>query len=141
MQDAYSQSFISPNSAVNEIRNANEQQQQHEQYVDKTSGPSEIVRITSVGGTITPSSISGQFSVKKSKAIRTARSADPILSKTSGVDNLLAYKNIEESLDSNDVEMSARVDHLIQPSKTVQKLIFNETRAIIYILSFDKSVG
>lgn len=51
---------------------------------------------------------------------RVERSPDPILSKPSGIEDLLLTKNIGESLDSNDVELSGRVAAFIQPSKTVK---------------------
>lgn len=107
----YSNSFISPNSAREiDFRIVEEQ-------TIKTSVPENIqatnlrkIEDEDEGEKVDGTSVDRQ---------RVERSADPILSKTSAVDNLLLFKNIEESLDSNDVELSGRIGHFIQPSKTV----------------------
>ncbi|XP_044264897.1 uncharacterized protein LOC123011509 isoform X1 [Tribolium madens] len=96
--DDYSNSFISPNSArdshskIEEIKSG-----------ARTSAP-DIILVTS-------STISSQPHKFK-------RSPDPILSRTD-VDSFLTYKNVGESLDNNDVELSGRVLN-INPSKTDQ---------------------
>ncbi|RZC35024.1 hypothetical protein BDFB_007198, partial [Asbolus verrucosus] len=96
--DGYSNSFISPNSAK-------DLQSQHEgiKAGDRTSAPEDI---------LLTSSITSHTSQNKVK-----RSAEPILSRTTGIDSLLSHKNVGESLDSNDVELSGRVLN-ISPSKT-----------------------
>ncbi|KAJ8962470.1 hypothetical protein NQ314_005707 [Rhamnusium bicolor] len=108
IEDVYSNSFISPNSAEG---NENELQSQ---LGDRTSGPSEIQFTDPV-----IKSYADEISATSSNHDRVKRSADPILSRTAGLDNLLIYKNVEESLDSNDVDLSGRIGSFIQPSKTV----------------------
>ncbi|XP_031355432.1 proteoglycan 4 isoform X2 [Photinus pyralis] len=61
---------------------------------------------------------------------RIERSADPILSRPSGIEELLSSKNVADNLDSNDVEFSGRIAPFIQPSKTLkeyQKMYLQQT--------------
>jgi hypothetical protein len=97
--DGYSNSFISPSSAGE----AHSKEETH--LGDRTSAPDDIF----VASSVTP-----QPSQSKVR-----RSAEPILSRTTGIDGLLTYKNVGESLDSNDVELSGRLLN-INPSKTGQ---------------------
>ncbi|KAK9886647.1 hypothetical protein WA026_017568 [Henosepilachna vigintioctopunctata] len=107
-----SNSFISPNSAG--------RGDLHEGsiYQKKTATPSLESHITSDIKTWDEVKINPS----KSQNERVARSADPIISKTSDVDRFIMYKNIEEALDSNDVELSGRLVN-ISPSKTEQNIL------------------
>lgn len=110
-EDIYSNSFISPNSAYGE------------DVMDdlstgtKTSAPGDI---KTTKDSLLTSTITSQIVTSRTIENRVERSAvaDPILSRTSGLEGLLAFKNVEDSFDSNDVELSGRYN-VIQPSKTV----------------------
>ncbi|XP_023014818.2 calcium-binding EGF-like domain-containing protein pawn [Leptinotarsa decemlineata] len=111
LDDPYSNSFISPNSAEIPFDDDVESG-------DKTSGPNEILQPS-----LQETTARFDESIETSSSVvanRVQRSADPILSKTAATDDLLIFKNIEEALDSNDVELSGRLGHFIQPSKTDQ---------------------
>lgn len=112
LEDLYSNSFISPNSASADSDN------EKSQLGDRTSGPSEIQH-TDPTIKETVASYASEIATSSSNSERVVRSADPILSRTAGMDNLLAYKNVDDSLDSNDVELSGRIGSFIQPSRTV----------------------
>lgn len=104
--DVYSNSFISPNSASDL-----EGSERPELPVDVTSGPSEITN-------------SRLSSLTASETFHTIqkRSAAPILSSSiGGIDDLLSSKNVGESLESNDVELSGKVVSFIQPSRTISR--------------------
>lgn len=58
------------------------------------------------------------------------RSPDPIVSRTTGTDNLINYKNVE-SLDNNDVELSGRIVN-ISPSKIDQNFYKNELKQTVH---------
>ncbi|CAH0551973.1 unnamed protein product [Brassicogethes aeneus] len=105
--DHISNSFISPNSASDDII-------QELDFGSRTSSPDDI-QVTKVQKTPL---FGSQINTTPTLKTRLERSADPILSRTSGLDGLLAFKNVEESFDSNDVELSGRMANIIQPSKT-----------------------
>lgn len=116
--DPYSNSFISPNSAdANDEKDIEIQQQSGENPAIRTSGPGEIL-----SSTLTPTSLSADRS--ESPVHRSPRSAspEPILSTVTATDDLLIYKNVEDALDTNDVELSGRIGGFINPSKTVRVL-------------------
>lgn len=110
-----SNSYISPKSSM---QNDPNNHKSHERTIDlnqinTSSAKNEYFQSVSVE--VEPSAVRHE---------RVERSADPIISRTSDGDKYIMYKNIEEALDSNDVELSGRhVD--ISPSKTVSnKCIF-----------------
>ncbi|KAJ8925501.1 hypothetical protein NQ315_009339 [Exocentrus adspersus] len=111
VEDSY-YSFISPNSLAVDKDN-----DQNSQKGDRTSGPSEIGHTNTIIKE-TVASYASEIATSSSNHQRVERSADPILSRTAGIDNLLPYKNVEDSLDGNDVELSGRIGNYIQPSKT-----------------------
>lgn len=80
----------------------------------RTSEPGEIL-----SSSLTPTSLLAERS--ESPVNRNPRSAspEPILSKVTATDDLLIYKNVEDALDTNDVELSGRIGGFINPSKTV----------------------
>lgn len=106
--DLYSNSFISPNSAeeVGVSPNFDESQAR---LIDPTKTPGAVNEETS-------SKVVGTIAEPNNRVLR---SAVPILSKTTAGDNLLLYKNVEDAFESNDVELSGRLGHIIQPSRTV----------------------
>lgn len=119
VEDVYSNSFISPNSAAEAVIHESE-------VVNITSGQSEIVVLSATPQTklISPSESTLSISTHE----RTVRSANPILSRTaSSLDDLPSYKNVADSLDSNDVELSGRIMQYIQPSKTVKEDMINDS--------------
>lgn len=103
--DLFSNSYISPNSAKDY-----ETQEHSVFHGDKTSGPV-VIQLDS----------SKDFSIKSSikEEKRFARSVDPLVQTTAGLGDILTFKNVDDSLDSNDVEYSGRIAQFIQPSKTV----------------------
>ncbi|CAH1956225.1 unnamed protein product [Acanthoscelides obtectus] len=96
LEDPYRNSFISPNSASDsppdDIASA-----------EWTSNPP--------SNTATKVSFSSIVDEKQVNNDEEKSESDPMLSRT-------AYKNIEEALDSNDVELSGRMEGQIRPSKT-----------------------
>lgn len=115
MGDQYSNSFISPNSAgAKEIENLEGEYSQGNAAI-KTSGPGEIL-----SSQLTPTSLLEERS--ESALNRNPRSAlpEPILSTVTATDDLLIFKNVEDALESNDVELSGRIGGYINPSKTVR---------------------
>ena len=108
MHDAYSNSFISPNSA------REEPPRYQPISADVTSGPGEI-------RTSENEIPVGTKKVAHSTHVITRRDADPIMLKTTNIDDLVVMKNVEDQLDSNDVELSGRADHFIRPSKTIKE--------------------
>lgn len=128
----YPNSFISPNSA----------DKHPEQIVSaealKTSGPKDITPTLLLkddnedrGNLDTNSENLLGVSISSVEEKRVERSADPILSKTTAEDNLLLFKNIEDSFDRNDVELSGRVAHLIQPSRTDKNQYFGVVQSTV----------
>lgn len=116
LNDVYSNSFISPNSANAEADDNVVQAMQ-------TSRPKDIKESEkSVTTDFTSEDISMIEKNKdlslSSSASRVLRSADPILSQTAITNEFNVFKNVEEALDSNDVELSGRLAGYIQPSKT-----------------------
>lgn len=93
-RDVYRNSFISPKSLAPEGEEAPPDGA-------RTSGPQHLLtrRVESPPSTV---------DVERSAELRTA-----------GVEDLLTFKNVADSLDSNDVEYSGRLSNFIQPSKTV----------------------
>lgn len=87
-----------------------------ESPVAVTSGPSEIY----ISESKIPVTSESEIALHLTTITRIKRSADPILSKPSGIDELLSSKNVAESLDYNDVELSGRIATLIQPSRTIR---------------------
>lgn len=85
-----------------------------------TSGQSEIPlpSMTSESKTLLSSS---ESSIVIATHERQVRSANPVLHRTASLDDLLSYKNVGDSLDSNDVEMSGRIVQFIQPTSTVKE--------------------
>ncbi|KAF5274133.1 hypothetical protein FQR65_LT04531 [Abscondita terminalis] len=110
LEDIYSNTYVSPKSIDNHIEPL-----MSESAVDVTSGPSEIR--TSESKT---SVLSSETKIHQTNNHRIERSADPIISKPSGIDEL-SLKNIADNLDTNDVEFSGRVASFIQPSKTLKE--------------------
>lgn len=113
VDDVYHNSFISPNSAKEAIAVESE-------VAGMTSGQSEILlpSVTSESKTLLSSS---ESSIIIATHERQVRSANPVLHRTASLDDLLSYKNVGDSLDSNDVEMSGRVVQFIQPTSTVKE--------------------
>ncbi|KAL1501177.1 hypothetical protein ABEB36_006557 [Hypothenemus hampei] len=103
----YSNSFISPNSAED---------------LDLHTQTSKIIQPTKVSSSLKEQT--NKDTLESSS--RVARSAEPIISKTFAGENLLFFKNIEESLDGNGVELSGR--HYIQPSTTDKDSDFTEVQ-------------
>lgn len=122
----YSNSFISPNSAQEVIAHESE-------AVDITSGQSEIVVSSATSESkLTPPS---ESTLSISTHNRPARNANPIISRTTSfLDDLPTYKNVADSLDSNDVELSGKIMHFIQPSKTVKEDMINDSMETAEIL-------
>lgn len=102
--DVYSNSFISPNSAKEPMEFDSE-------AVDMTSGRSEILAPTS----LEPSESSSSTYERPARSV-----VNQIVSQTT-LDDLLTFKNVADSLDTNDVELSGRIAHFIQPSKTTKE--------------------
>ncbi|KAK5647794.1 hypothetical protein RI129_002686 [Pyrocoelia pectoralis] len=111
IEDIYSNSYVSPKSEKDGIG-----PDASEPFVDVTSGPSEIHIPESK--TMTYSS---ETKLHTTTNRRIERSADPILSRPSGIEELLSSKNVADNLDSNDVEFSGRIAPFIQPSKTLKE--------------------
>lgn len=107
--DAYSNSFISPNSA-GELEGS---ELPSELPVDVTSGPNEIVATR-------PASASA-LHTNYPETFRRSDEPLPPSSSMGGIDELLSSKNVGESLDSNDVELSGKVVRFIQPSRTISE--------------------
>ncbi|ENN79488.1 hypothetical protein YQE_04132, partial [Dendroctonus ponderosae] len=123
--DLYSNSFISPSSSSHlDIQWRPERAIQSAQ-IESTSGPDEDAE--DIEGTPVANS-------------RVQRSAEPILSKTSAGDDLLLHKNIEDTLDSNDVELSGRLGHVIQPSRTANPDIQDIITGIVKLLNGNVNV-
>lgn len=126
--DLYSNSFISPNSAeeVGVSLNFDESQAR---LIDPTK---------------TPGAVNEEASSKLESGTvaepnnRVLRSAVPILSKTTAGDNLLLYKNVEDAFESNDVELSGRLGHIIQPSRTVLRHKYRNNFLISVVLTIIK---
>lgn len=112
--DLYSNSFISPNSAEEVGVSPNFKSQA--KLIDPTKTP----------GTVNEETSKIESGTVAEPNNRVLRSAVPILSKTTAGDNLLLYKNVEDAFESNDVELSGRLGHFIQPSRTVQKIYMIE---------------
>ncbi|KAK4884765.1 hypothetical protein RN001_001036 [Aquatica leii] len=110
VEDVYSNSYVSPKSGGNNVL-----PEISGSLVDVTSGPSEI--LTSESKTIT---FSSETRIQQTNNPRIERSADPIISKPSGIDEL-SLKNVADNLDTNDVEFSGRIASFIQPSKTLKE--------------------
>ncbi|CAG9764307.1 unnamed protein product [Ceutorhynchus assimilis] len=119
LANLYSNSFISPNSAEElDIR------------LDESIKTSQLENIKA---TFVPENGDELRQIKLTKATkeRFEKSTEPILSRTSAGDNLLLFKNVEESLDNNDVELSGRIGRFIQPSKTDKNLYFGNLHSTI----------
>ncbi|XP_050296688.1 uncharacterized protein LOC126736402 [Anthonomus grandis grandis] len=115
--NVYPNSFISPNSAAEEPGDPVGGENSLKTTATFLEGVSRIINEEEkdeVSIDETPVYISN----------RVERSAEPVLTRTTGDDNLLIFKNVEESLDSNDVELSGRIGHFIQPSRTDKDLYF-----------------
>lgn len=112
IEDPYHNSFISPYSAKEAVARESE-------AADMTSGQSEIALpgATSESKTLLSSS---ESPIVIATHERQVRSASPVLHRTASLDDLL-YKNVGDSLDSNDVELSGRVVQFIQPTRTVKE--------------------
>ncbi|CAG9860551.1 unnamed protein product [Phyllotreta striolata] len=107
----YSNSFISPNSANADVEDVVESDIQ-------ASIPREIKETEKLQAT--------DYSNEKASTVinnpsRVQRSADPILSQTPIANEFNIFKNVEDALDSNDVELSGRLAGYIQPSKTEEE--------------------
>ncbi|VEN57516.1 unnamed protein product, partial [Callosobruchus maculatus] len=103
IEDPYRNSFISPNSASGSPHN----EPAHAQLT--SNPPSDIA-------TKVPFSSVNDEDILNTDEDKT----DPMLSRT-------AYKNIEDALDSNDVELSGRMEGLIRPSKTDKSSLVGES--------------
>lgn len=116
--DMYSNSFISPNSAE-EVGVSLQFDESQARLIDPTKTPGAVNEETSSSNSKIES---GTVAEPNNRVLR---SAVPILSKTTAGDNLLLYKNVEDAFESNDVELSGRLGHIIQPSRTVLKIYIN----------------
>lgn len=112
MDNIYHNSFISPNSAKDAIALELE-------AADMTSAQSEILLPSAISESKTLLS-SSESSIVIVTHERHVRSANPVLHRTASLDDLLSYKNVGDSLDTNDVEMSGRIVQFIQPTRTVK---------------------
>ncbi|XP_057652255.1 uncharacterized protein LOC130891484 [Diorhabda carinulata] len=115
-EDVYSNSFISPNSANLKAPENFKRiiTSELESFPKESEHLSDLIQ----DGTDSTNLLSS--------ATRVIRSADPILSRTAISDEFNLYKNIEEALESNDVELSGKIVENIQPSKTEKEFITAE---------------
>ncbi|XP_076259530.1 calcium-binding EGF-like domain-containing protein pawn isoform X2 [Rhynchophorus ferrugineus] len=117
--DIYSNTFISPNSADDNFA---------EISTPKLIDATKFVYNEQEGSSLmNDDEKSPDFTSIESRRVQ--RSADPILTSTAAEDKLLLFKNVDDSLDSNDVEMSGRIGHYIQPSKTGKNHYFGSVQA------------
>nr|CAH7744786.1 unnamed protein product [Callosobruchus chinensis] len=103
IEDPYRNSFISPNSASDSPAN-------EPALAQWTSNPPR-----NIATKVPFSSVSDEYILNNDED-----KTDPMLSRT-------AYKNIEDALDSNDVELSGRMEGLIRPSKTDKSSVLGES--------------
>ncbi|XP_072390317.1 uncharacterized protein pwn [Diabrotica undecimpunctata] len=122
LEDIYSNSFISPNSAK---FNAEDDQLP----AIRTSEAKDIFEETSrvARSALRDEPLDKEDHQVTSSAHRVARSMDHILSSTAIADDYNLYKNVDEALESNDVELSGRLAGYIQPSKTEKDSVTTES--------------